>query len=100
MLDKSSDAGIHFACRAVPLVTFVGSSQFGKRNPPGLRCWNLRKRTEPMSIKFGCERYSFDPRFQFVTAYGKAGREFFGLPHYGFGLAVVDDFGNLVAVGV
>ena len=52
------------------------------------------------AIKFGCERYSFDPRFKFVTAYGKAGRDFFGLPHYGFGLAVVDDFGNLVAVGV
>lgn len=50
-----------------------------------------------MSV-FACVRYDYDPRFHFVTAYGKAGREFFGLANYGYGLAVVDDFGNLVHV--
>ncbi|CAN7399521.1 hypothetical protein LJR129_002474 [Acidovorax sp. LjRoot129] len=46
-------------------------------------------------------RYHFDYRYFFVVAHGRVGKAFFGEgPHCGFGTAVVDDFGNLVAVEV
>lgn len=52
-------------------------------------------------MKPSITRYDYDPRYLFVVAYGRVGREFFGdFPHCGLGLAVTDDFGNLVAVEV
>lgn len=47
---------------------------------------------------FSSARYDYDARYLFVVAYGRCGREFFGAGSFGLGLAVTDDFGNLVAV--